>query len=95
MKQHLFRLRKTGWPAVGAMLMPLAAFAQSPTSLPVGGVEPPALPVAFSWATVVNNGDLLPGSEKVFNSYNQPSVTSPAWWCFALAARVGTAASRY
>jgi hypothetical protein len=27
-----------------------------------------------TWRTVVNNGDLAPGSDKAFNSYNQPSV---------------------
>ena len=27
-----------------------------------------------SWATVVNNGQLMPNSTKLFNSYNQPSI---------------------
>ena len=31
----------------------------------------------FTWTTVVNNGDLVPGSQVTkFNSYNQPSVSS-------------------
>lgn len=33
----------------------------------------PPLP-GLSWATVVNNTDVMPGSDKKFNSYNQPSV---------------------
>ena len=28
----------------------------------------------FHWHTVVNNGDLIPGTDTSFNSYNQPSV---------------------
>ncbi|MGZ8137026.1 MAG: hypothetical protein ACXW1W_09230 [Methylococcaceae bacterium] len=36
----------------------------------IGATE--AAPV--TWATVVNNGDVMPGSTKVFNSYNQPAV---------------------
>lgn len=28
----------------------------------------------FDWETVVNNGDLVPTTEKNFNSYNQPSI---------------------
>jgi hypothetical protein len=34
------------------------------------------MPPAPIWATVVNNGDLMPGSTKNFNSYNQPSVNA-------------------
>jgi hypothetical protein len=33
----------------------------------------PPLP-AMSWATVVNNTDVMPGTSAYFNSYNQPSV---------------------
>jgi hypothetical protein len=33
----------------------------------------PPLP-GLSWATVVNNTDVMPGSDRRFNSYNQPSV---------------------
>jgi hypothetical protein len=28
------------------------------------------------WATVVNNGQLMPGSKKFFNAYNQPSINT-------------------
>lgn len=31
---------------------------------------------AAPWQTVVNNNDLVPGSDRTFNSYNQPSVNS-------------------
>ena len=30
----------------------------------------------FAWTTVVNNGQLMPGSTKLFNSYNQPSMNA-------------------
>jgi hypothetical protein len=33
----------------------------------------PPLP-GLSWSTVVNNTDVMPGSDRTFNSYNQPSV---------------------
>ena len=35
--------------------------------------QPPA-PPWFTWITVVNNNDVMPSSQKKFNSYNQPSV---------------------
>ncbi len=38
---------------------------------PVAGAAPPAAP---EWHVVANNGDLLPGTSKTFNSYNPPSV---------------------
>lgn len=30
----------------------------------------------ISWATIVNNGDTMPGSTATFNSYNQPSINA-------------------
>lgn len=30
----------------------------------------------ITWKTVANNGDIMPGSDKVFNSYNQPAVNA-------------------
>jgi hypothetical protein len=33
-------------------------------------------PWTFSFSTVVNNGDLVPGTELLFNSYNQPSINA-------------------
>ena len=28
------------------------------------------------WATAANNGQWMPGSDKLFNSYNQPSINT-------------------
>ncbi len=46
----------------------------------IGCRETTVLPVPPTpeptWRTVVNNGDLAPGSDKNFNSYNQPSVNA-------------------
>ena len=33
-----------------------------------------AVTSAEAWVTVVNNGDLVPTTDKTFNSYNQPSI---------------------
>ena len=53
----------------GATLAPgfAASFAASLVTAvaAAGGVQ---------WQTVVNNGQLMPGSDKFFNSYNQPSI---------------------
>jgi hypothetical protein len=53
----------------GATLAPgfAASFAASLVAAvaAAGGVQ---------WQTVVNNGQLMPGSDKFFNSYNQPSI---------------------
>ncbi len=46
-----------------------AGLAASPASL----AAPPS-PPWFTWTTVVNNNDLMPPTDKNFNSYNQPSV---------------------
>ena len=38
---------------------------------------PTSLPESYAWSTVVNNLNAIPGAEaKVFNSYNQPSVSA-------------------
>ena len=41
----------------------------------LAAAQPPAPPL-FTWSTVVNNSDLMPGAPpgRTFNSYNQPSV---------------------
>jgi len=31
---------------------------------------------SFSWETIANNGDLVPGTTALFNSYNQPAVNT-------------------
>ena len=43
-----------------------------PATVPT--TTPPAPEPA--WRTVANNGDVVPGSSQVFNSYNQPSVNT-------------------
>jgi hypothetical protein len=55
--------------AVGAAALAAAGAVQT------GDPAPPA-PPWFTWATVVNNNDLMPASTKNFNSYNQPSVNA-------------------
>jgi hypothetical protein len=35
-----------------------------------------------NWTTVVNNGQLMPNSKKLFNSYNQPSIDSSGFVVF-------------
>lgn len=47
--------------SVAASAMPLSTLTAAPIT---------------RWITVVNNGDLMPGSTKNFNSYNQPAVNS-------------------
>jgi len=47
------------------------------------------VPASMTWATVVNNGDIAPGSTKDFNSYNQPSVNSSGLVTFRARTRGG------
>jgi hypothetical protein len=54
----------------------LALVAMAIAAIPAYVVAAPPLQTAFQWTTVVNNGDLIPGSAKNFNSYNQPSVNA-------------------
>ena len=51
--------RKTLGAAVGVLLLGTACNAASQT---------------FSWSTIANNGDLMPGTSVLFNSYGQPSI---------------------
>ena len=45
--------------------------------LPTWANTPGALPESYAWQKVVNNFDLVPGTDsKPFNSYNQPSVNA-------------------
>ncbi len=57
-----------------SMLSSLGLFAV--TLLIAGPSVSAPKPETFKWRVVVNNGDFLPGSEKNFNSYNQPSVNA-------------------
>ena len=46
-------------------------------SMPTAGhAQDPDYANFKKWRTVINNNDLIPGSEKQFNSYNQPSINS-------------------
>ncbi len=60
MKKYLVHLI---FAMLGVGVAEAGAFAKQPTS-----------PPWFSWTTVVNNNDVMPLSQKKFNSYNQPSV---------------------
>lgn len=44
---------------------------------------------SLSWETVVNNGDLLPGTDRNFNSYSPPSVNNAALVVFRARSRGG------
>ena len=55
---------KTILRAAMALLCTSAAFAVNAGNL------------GYSWSTVVNNGDLIPDTDKTFNSYNQPAVNA-------------------
>ena len=54
----------SGIVAVAASMLATAAAAAGP------------IPSTLEWKTVVNNGDNFPGTQKRFNSYNQPSVNA-------------------
>ena len=58
---------------VKTLVAALAAGALS--AAPVSGV---AAPLQFDWQVVVNNGDTIPETDRVFNSYNPPSVNTDA-----------------
>ena len=71
--------------AIGAALFGAIAFAVSTQAAPKNKVKPePAKPApSFSWITVVNNGDQIPGYPgRFYNSYNPPSVNSSALVAF-------------
>jgi hypothetical protein len=60
-----------------ACLVAAAASAVCPLSASAQGAQGNALPVAFTWQTVANSADAIPGGDgRVFNSFNQPSVNS-------------------
>jgi hypothetical protein len=64
------------------MLYPYLQLLIRPSMFFIVAVMAPFLAVAappapsFYWSTVVNNGDTIPDSTKMFNSYNQPSVNN-------------------
>ena len=70
-----------------AAVASLAAFGLVGVSAPASGAGgAPGQPI---WRTVVNNGDLVPGTEKTFNSYNQPSVNTSGLVAFRARSRGG------
>ena len=46
------------------------------SSVAVGIAGNAAFAGGFAWQTIANNGQAMPGSASLFNSYNQPSVNS-------------------
>jgi len=59
-------------------ILPLLLVALAAAAVPAHVDAAPPLPGAFSWSTVVNNTDEMPGApfDRKFNSYNQPSVNA-------------------
>ena len=61
-------------------ILPLLLAAMAAAAVPAHVGAAPPLPGAFSWSTVVNNTDEMPGAcskaKRTFNSYNQPSVNA-------------------
>ena len=57
------------------MTLGAAALAAATLAVATADAAPPS-PPWFTWTTVVNNNDLMPGApfDRTFNSYNQPSV---------------------
>jgi len=47
--------------------------------------------IVYTWSTVANNGDLILGTDKTFNSYNQPAVNAHGMVVFAHAAAAARA----
>jgi len=45
--------------------------------------------LTYEWYTAVNNGDLVPGTAKLFNSYNQPAVNDDGRVVFRARSRGG------
>ena len=45
--------------------------------------------IVYTWSTVANNGDLIPGTDKTFNSYNQPAVNRHGMVVFRARSRGG------
>lgn len=48
-----------------------------------------AADLTYAWHTVANNGDLIPGTDKTFNSYNQPAVNKYGLVVFRARSRGG------
>jgi hypothetical protein len=60
------------------------------TALFAGGAIPAfSADLSYEWYTVANNGDQIPGTTKLFNSYNQPSVNDHGMVVFRARSRGG------
>ena len=54
-----------------------------------GAVPAYAADLTYEWYTAANNGDLIPGTDKLFNSYNQPTVNDGGRVVFRARSRGG------
>jgi hypothetical protein len=61
--------------------MPLLALCLPPALAADVSVDPKPL-ARFTWNTVVNNGQEIPGAGVLFNGYNQPSVNANGFVVF-------------
>lgn len=77
-------LSNGNWPRYGVALAAVA----SVLATAAAAAEP--VPGRFDWQTVVNNGDSVPGSSKLYNSYNQPSVNKSGLVVFRARSRGGS-----
>ncbi|MCU0306141.1 MAG: hypothetical protein MUC56_18955, partial [Thermoanaerobaculales bacterium] len=64
------------------------------TLIAAGSTAAPPPRYDFRWATVVNNGDNVPGTSRKFNSYNQPSVNANQLVVFRARSRGGQGAGQ-
>lgn len=55
----------------------------------IAGAAQAQAPQMFDWTTVVNNNDLVPDTNRNFNSYNQPSVNASGLVVFRARSRGG------
>ena len=74
-------------PAIAGRTKTLLAGAIASTLFATGfqaaAQTPAPIPESFSWRTVVNNLDTVPGTDgKLFNSYNQPSINKSGYLVF-------------
>ena len=74
-------------PAIAGRTKTLLAGAIASTLFATGfhasAQTPAPIPESFSWRTVVNNLDTVPGTDgKLFNSYNQPSINKSGYLAF-------------
>ena len=54
-----------------------------------GAVPAYAADFSYEWYTAANNGDLIPGTDRLFNSYNQPTINDGGRVAFRARSRGG------